>query len=142
MMRVYGAQSVLLCRGSLHPQCKMLGNSMTGLSAWEGYMLLKKGKFILDPNDWIIASMHVDFTASVSGEDVSLVENPADVATTFAGGSTPLTAAGGQVKIEAPPRYSGKSDTLALASSPRMGASDHATKLFCSCTWLCPGFVL
>ena len=50
----------------------------------------------------------VDFTASVSGEDASLVDKPADVAATFAGGSVPLTATSGQVKIEAPPRYSGK----------------------------------
>ena len=66
----------------------------------------EKGKF-LDP---MVGSPppHVDFTASVSGEDVSLVDKPVDVATTSAGGSAPLTAAGGQVKIEAPPRYSGK----------------------------------
>ena len=51
---------------------------------------------------------YVDFTASVSGEDVSLVDKPADVAMTFVGGFVPLTATGGQVKIEAPPRYSGK----------------------------------
>ena len=36
------------------------------------------------------------------------MDKPADVATTFAGGSTPLIAVGGQVKIEAPARYSGK----------------------------------
>ena len=66
----------------------------------------EKGKF-LDP---MVGSPppHVDFTASVSGEDVSLVDKPADVATTSAGGSAPLTTTGGQVKIEAPPRYSGK----------------------------------
>ena len=64
----------------------------------------EKGKF-LDP---MVGSPppHVDFTASVSGKDVSLVDKPADVATTFAGGSAPLTAVGGQVKIKAPPRYS------------------------------------
>ena len=39
---------------------------------------------------------------------MSLVDKPVDVATTSVGGSAPLTAAGGQVKIEAPPRYSGK----------------------------------
>ena len=40
----------------------------------------EKGKF-LDP---MVGSPppHVDFTASVSGEDVSLVDKPADVATT------------------------------------------------------------
>ena len=66
----------------------------------------EKEKF-LDP---MVGSLppHVDFTASVSGEDVSLVGKPANVATTSAGGSAPLTTAGGQAKIEAPPRYSGK----------------------------------
>ena len=66
-----------------------------------------KGKFILDP---MVGSTppYVDFTASWSGDDISLVDKPIDVATTFAGGSTPLIAAGGQVKIEAPPRYSRK----------------------------------
>ena len=66
----------------------------------------KKGK-LLDP---MIGSPppYVDFTAFVSGEDVSLVDKPIDMATTSIGGSTPLTTAGGQVKIEAPPRYSGK----------------------------------
>ena len=65
-----------------------------------------KGKF-LDP---MVGSPppYVDFTAFVSGEDVSLVDKPVDVATTFAGGSAPLTVAGGQVKIEAPPRYARK----------------------------------
>ena len=66
----------------------------------------EKGKF-LDP---MVGSLppHMDFTASVSGEDVSLVGKSADMATTSAGGSTPLTAAGGHIKLEAPPRYSGK----------------------------------
>ena len=66
----------------------------------------EKGKF-LDP---MIGSPppHVDFTASLSGEDVSLVDKLADVATTSVGGSAPLTAVGGQARIEAPPRYSGK----------------------------------
>ena len=50
----------------------------------------------------------MDFTASVSGEDVSLVDKTVNVATTSAGSSVPLTAAGGQVKIEAPPKYFGK----------------------------------
>ena len=50
----------------------------------------------------------MDFTASWSGDDVFLVDRPVDVATTTAGGSAPLTAVGGQVKIEAPPRYLGK----------------------------------
>ena len=66
----------------------------------------EKGKF-LDP---MIGSPppHADFTASMSGEDVSLVDKPADVATTSTGGSAPLTATSGRVKIEAPPRYAGK----------------------------------
>ena len=66
----------------------------------------EKRKF-LDP---MVGSLppFVDFMASVSGEDVSLVDKPVDMATTSAGGFAPLTAAGGQVKIEAPPRYSGK----------------------------------
>ena len=51
---------------------------------------------------------YVDFTAFVSGEDVSLVDKPTDMAMTSTGGSTPLTTTGGQVKIEAPPRYSRK----------------------------------
>ena len=51
---------------------------------------------------------HVDFTAFVSRKDVSLVDKPTDVAMTSAGGFVPLTVVGGQVKIEAPPRYSGK----------------------------------
>ena len=44
----------------------------------------EKGKFL----DRMIGSSHphVDFMASVSGEDVSLVDKPADVATAFAGG--------------------------------------------------------
>ena len=66
----------------------------------------EKGKF-LDPMVGALPP-YVDFTASMSGEDVSLVDKLVDMATTFARGSAPLTAAGGQVKIEAPPRYSGK----------------------------------
>ena len=50
----------------------------------------------------------MDFTAFVSGEDVSLVHKPVDMATTSARGSVPLIASSGQVKIEAPPRYFGK----------------------------------
>ena len=66
----------------------------------------EKGKF-LDP--MVGASPpHMDFTASISGADVSLVGQPADTTATSAGGSTPLAAAGGHVKIEAPPRYSGR----------------------------------
>ena len=66
----------------------------------------EKGKF-LDP---MVGSPppYVDFTASMSGEDVSLVDKPANMGMTSIGGSAPLTAEGGQVKIEAPPRYSGK----------------------------------
>ena len=80
---------------------KLVEEMFTGKATVE-----EKGKF-LDP---MVGSPppHVDFTASVSGEDVSLVDKPADVVTTSAGGSTPLTATGGQVKIEAPPRYSRK----------------------------------
>ena len=68
--------------------------------------MAEKGKF----QDPMVGSPppHVDFTASVSGEDMSLVDKPTDVATTSARGSAPLTGANGQVKIEAPPRYSGK----------------------------------
>ena len=67
-----------------------------------------KGTFILDPMIGT-APLHVGYTASWNGgDDVSLVDKPTDVATTSAGGSAPLTAAGGQVKIETPPRYSGK----------------------------------
>ena len=66
----------------------------------------EKGKF-LDPMVGL-SPPHVDFTASVSGEDVSLVDKLVDMATASAGGSAPLTAAGGQIKLEAPPRYSGK----------------------------------
>ena len=51
---------------------------------------------------------YVDSIVSVSGEDIFLVDKLANVATTSARGSTPLIAAGGQMKIEAPPRYSGK----------------------------------
>ena len=66
----------------------------------------EKGKF-LDP--MVGASPpHMDFTASVSGVDVSLVGQPANTTATFVGGSTPLATAGGHVKIEAPPRYSGR----------------------------------
>ena len=66
-----------------------------------------KGKFILDPLiGW--TPTHVDFMASWSGDDISLVDKPTDLATTSAGGSTPLAAAGCHVKIEAPPRYLGK----------------------------------
>ena len=66
----------------------------------------EKGKF-LDPMVGV-SPPHMDFTASVSGADVSLVGQPADTAATSAGGSTPLAVAGGHIKIEAPPRYSGK----------------------------------
>ena len=66
----------------------------------------KKGKFL---NPMVGSSPpHVDFAASVSGEDVSLVDKPADMATTSTGGSTPLTTIGGQRKLEVPPRYSRK----------------------------------
>ena len=54
------------------------------------------------------APAHMDFTASWSGDDISLVDKPTDVAKTFAGRSTPLTIVGGHVKIETPSRYSGK----------------------------------
>ena len=66
----------------------------------------EKGKFL----DLMIGSPppYVDFTASVSGKDVSLVDKPADVAMTSAGGSATLIVVGAQVKIEAPPRYAGK----------------------------------
>ena len=78
----------------------------------------KKGKFILDP---MIGSspLHVGFTASVSGEDVFLVDKPADVAMTSAGGSTPLTAVGGQVKIEAPQGTPGRDSRGFAWRSPR-----------------------
>ena len=77
----------------------------------------EKGKF-LDP---MVGSTppHMDFTAFVNGQDVSLVDKPADVATTSAGDSTPLTTAGGQVKIEVPPRYSGKDTRVSVCGSPR-----------------------
>ena len=60
----------------------------------------EKGEF-LDP---MVGSLppYVYFMASVSGEDVSLVDKLVDVATTSAWRSAPLTAVGGQVKIEAP----------------------------------------
>ena len=66
----------------------------------------EKGKF-LDP---MVGSPppYVDFTASVSEENVSLVDKPVHVATTSTGGFVLLTAADGQVKIEPPPRSSGK----------------------------------
>ena len=67
---------------------------------------VEKEKF-LDPMVGSLA-LYVNFMASVNGEDVSLVDKPANMATTSTGGSAPLTASGGQVKIEAPPRYSGK----------------------------------
>ena len=65
-----------------------------------------KGKF-LDP---MVESPppYMDFMASVSGEDIPLVDKPADVATASARGSAPLAAIGEYVRIEAPPRYSGK----------------------------------
>ena len=77
----------------------------------------EKGKF-LDP---MVGSPppYMNFTASVSGEDVSLVDKLADMATTSAGGSAPLTAAGGQVKIEAPPRYSGRDSRVSAYGSPK-----------------------
>ena len=67
---------------------------------------VEKGKF-LDP---MVGSPppYMDFTASVSEEDVSLVDRPVDVAMNSTGGSAPLTVVGGQVKIEAPPTYSRK----------------------------------
>ena len=67
---------------------------------------VEKGKFL----DLMVGPPppHVDFIVFVSGEDVSLVDKPVDVAMTSAGGSAPLTIACGQVKIEAPPRYSKK----------------------------------
>ena len=68
--------------------CVPLEESFAGKATAE-----EKGKF-LDP---MVGSSppHVDFTASVSGEDVSLVDKPVDMATTSAGGSTPLIVAGG-----------------------------------------------
>ena len=65
-----------------------------------------KGKF-LDP---MIRSPppHMDFIASESGDDISLLDKPVDMATICVGGSVLLIVAGGQVKIEAPPRYSRK----------------------------------
>ena len=54
------------------------------------------------------APAHVDFKASCSGDDISLVDKPIDVATTSVGGSAPSTIASGQVKIETPSRYSRK----------------------------------
>ena len=67
-----------------------------------------KGKDILDSIN-TTPSPHVNFTATISPrEDVSLVGGPPNVATTSARGSTPLAIAGDQIKIEAPPRYSGK----------------------------------
>ena len=50
----------------------------------------------------------MDFIASVSEEDMSLVDKLVDVAMTSTGASAPLTAVGGQLKIEVPPRHSGK----------------------------------
>ena len=44
----------------------------------------------------------------VSGENVSLVDKPVDMATNSVGRFVPLIAASDQVNIEAPPRYSGK----------------------------------
>lgn len=60
-----------------------------------------KREFILDP---MIGSTptHVDFMASWSGAGMSLVDKPANVAMTFAEGSAPLAAIGGQLKIEGP----------------------------------------
>ena len=67
---------------------------------------VEKGIFL----DLMVGSppLYVDFTASMSGENVSLMDKLADVATASVGGSAPLTAVDDQVKIEAPPRYSRK----------------------------------
>ena len=82
------------------------GKSDAGLFAGRADVAAE-GKFILDP---MVGSMppNVDFITSWSGDDISLVDKPADVAMTCAGASTPLIAVGVQVKIEPPPRYSGK----------------------------------
>ena len=77
----------------------------------------EKGKFL----DLIVGSLppHVDFTASVSGEDVSLVDKLADVAMTFAGGSAPLTAAGGQVKLRHHQGTPGRDSRVSVCGSPK-----------------------
>ena len=49
-----------------------------------GLPLLEKGKFILDPMIGL-SPPHVDFTVSVSGRDVSLMDKLVDVATTSTG---------------------------------------------------------
>ena len=83
------------------------GKADAGLSVGKAHAATKE-KFILDPMVGTTPP-HVDYTVSWSGgDDVSLVEKPPNVATTSAGGSAALIAAGGQVNIEAPPRYSGK----------------------------------
>ena len=76
-----------------------------------------KGKF-LDPMVGSPAS-YMDFMAFVSGEDVSLVDKLANVAMTFARGSVPLIAAGGQVKIEAPPSIQGRGSWVSVYGSTR-----------------------
>ena len=43
----------------------------------------------------------MDFMASWSGDDISLVDKPVDVAPTTIGGSMPLSTVGGQIKLEA-----------------------------------------
>ena len=67
---------------------------------------VEKGKFL----DLMVGSppLYVDFMASMNGENVSLMDKLANVAATSAGGSTPLTTVGAQVKIEVPPSYAGK----------------------------------
>ena len=87
------------------PSMQDAGKPMEGLFIGKVDAAAKR-KF-LDP---MVGSppLYVDFTVSVSDEDVPLVDKLADVATTPAGGSVPLIVANGQVKIEAPPRYSGK----------------------------------
>ena len=58
----------------------MLGKPMEDLFAGKA-TAAEKGKFL----DLMVGSppLYVDFTASVSGEDVSLVDKLADMATTF-----------------------------------------------------------
>ena len=82
------------------------GNADGGLSTGKADAAAK-GKFILDPMVGSVP-LYMDFTESWSGDDISLVDKLADVATTSTGGSSLLIAACGQVKIEAQSRYSGK----------------------------------
>ena len=109
------------------PPMQEAGKPMEGLFTGKADATTN-GKF-LDP---MVGSPppYMDFTAFVSGEDVSLVDKLANVATTSTGGYTPLTIASGQVKIKAPPRYSIIEVAKLFLNPWNLGIPWHSVRFF------------